>query len=164
MSIQYKRLLVTLDGSDLASQVMPHARHLAATFGAELILFRVVHEVQPEADYTFLANRYIHAPYRHMTADSPEEPKQRYLVREAERSLTLLSQELEREGIKSNIVIQIGDNPAEKILEYASSHAVDLILMSTHGRTGLAHLVYGSVAEAVLHRVPCPILLFRPAI
>src|SRR5262245_14846827 len=120
MAIQYKRLLVTLDGSELADQIIPHACRMATTFGAELILFRVVCEVQPEPDYTFLADRFVHPTYRHTTADTFEDVKQQYLLKVAEQVLTRLSRELEKEGITSKVVIKIGDHPADNIIDYAS--------------------------------------------
>jgi nucleotide-binding universal stress UspA family protein len=164
MAIQYNRLLVALDGSELADQVLPHACRMAAAFGAELVLFQVVREVQPEPDYTFLADRFVHPTYRYTTADALEDVKQQYLLKETEQVLTRLSRELENEGIASEVVIKIGDHPADKIIDYVTQKPVDMILMSTHGRTGLSHLVYGSVAEAVLHRAPCPVFLIRSII
>lgn len=56
----------------------------------------------------------------------------------------------------------LAGTPAKAILSYAQEHTVDLIVMATHGRTGLAHLLMGTVAEAVLRAAPCPILMIRP--
>lgn len=164
MATQYKRLLVALDGSELAGQILSHARPMAAAFGAKLILFRVVPEVQPEFDYAILADRFIHPSYRHVTADTPQDPRQKHLIIEADRTLTCLMRELEAEGIQAEVVLKMGSDPAEKIIDYATTHNVDMILMSTHGRTGLAHLVYGSVAEVVLRRAPCPVFLLRSVV
>lgn len=55
----------------------------------------------------------------------------------------------------------LAGTPAKAILGYAQEHNVDLIAMSTHGRSGLAHVLMGSVAEAVLHSTPCPVLMVR---
>jgi nucleotide-binding universal stress UspA family protein len=55
-------------------------------------------------------------------------------------------------------VVEQSDEPASEILRYAESADIDLIVMGTHGRTGLAHLVLGSVAEAVVREAPCPVL------
>ena len=164
MSTLYKRLLVTLDGSELADHIIPHACELATALGAKLVLFRVVHAVQPEPDYAILANRFIHSSYRYSPTEALGEAKQIYLIKAAEQILSRLSWTLESEGIKSEVVVKIGENPAEIIIDYATRNGADMILMSTHGRTGLAHLVYGSVAEAVLHKAPCPVFLLRPVI
>jgi nucleotide-binding universal stress UspA family protein len=164
MFTQYKRLLVTLDGSELADQIISHACQMAAAFGAELILFRVVREVQPEPDYAILTNRFMNVSYPYSSTEALGEVNQRHLIKEAEQALGRLSLTLEYENIKSEVVVKIGDDPAEKIIDYAATHNIDMILMSTHGRTGLAHLVYGSVAEAVLHKAPCPVFLLRSVI
>jgi nucleotide-binding universal stress UspA family protein len=52
-------------------------------------------------------------------------------------------------------------NPADRLIEYARNHAVDLIVIGTHGRTGISRLLMGSVAEAVLRRAPCPVLTLK---
>jgi nucleotide-binding universal stress UspA family protein len=137
---------------------------MAAAFGAELILFRVVREVQPEPDYAILTNRFMNVSYKYSSTEALGETKQRYFLKEAEQALDRLRLTLECEGIKSEVVVNISDDPAEKIIDYAATHNIDMILMSTHGRTGLAHLVYGSVAEAVLHKAPCPVFLLRSVI
>jgi nucleotide-binding universal stress UspA family protein len=164
MSALYKRLLVALDGSELADQILPHACELATALGAKLVLFRVVHEVHPEPDYAILANRFIQTSYRYSSTEALGEAKQHYLIKGAEQVLSRLSRTLESEGIKSDVVVKIGENPAENIIDYAAKNSIDMILMSTHGRTGLAHLVYGSVAEAVLHKATCPVFLLRSVI
>ena len=55
-------------------------------------------------------------------------------------------------------IVEHGDEPASEILQYAKSANIDLIVMGTHGRTGLARVVLGSVAEAVVRAAPCPVL------
>jgi nucleotide-binding universal stress UspA family protein len=66
---------------------------------------------------------------------------------------------LERRGIAAAAVVELGD-PAEIIVERAADY--DLVVLGTHGRTGVARLVAGSVAEAVVRRAPCPVLTVRP--
>jgi nucleotide-binding universal stress UspA family protein len=69
-------------------------------------------------------------------------------------------------GEKGNIrrveAVRLGGDPAEAIVQYAKKHAVDLIVMASHGRTGLRHLLFGSVAEQLLRTAPCPVLVIRP--
>lgn len=60
-------------------------------------------------------------------------------------------------------IVEQSDEPAEEILRYAKSTNIDLIVMGTHGRTGLARIVLGSVAEAVVRAAPCPVLTVRSA-
>ena len=58
-------------------------------------------------------------------------------------------------------MLETSDNPAEEIVKYAKAHAIDLIVMGTHGRGALAQLLVGSVAERVVRTAPCPVLTVR---
>jgi nucleotide-binding universal stress UspA family protein len=83
------------------------------------------------------------------------------------RILGYLKQIRERElkGMgEVDIEIAIDRYPAPAICRYARTHGVDLIVITTHGRTGLTHLVMGSVAEAVVRYAPCPVLVMRPGV
>jgi nucleotide-binding universal stress UspA family protein len=68
---------------------------------------------------------------------------------------------LERVGIRHHAAVGFGD-PAEEIIRYAEKEKVDLIVMATHGHTGLARLVFGSVAGRVVASGICPVMLVRP--
>jgi nucleotide-binding universal stress UspA family protein len=59
--------------------------------------------------------------------------------------------------------IQVGHNVAEKISHYAQAHAIQLMVMATHGRTGLAHFWMGSITEDVVRSAPCPVLVIGPS-
>jgi nucleotide-binding universal stress UspA family protein len=80
---------------------------------------------------------------------------------EAERSLTGAKERLSKAGLKARVEVLFG-RPAEKIIKYAAKEKVDLIAMSTHGRSGFSRWVFGSVAEKVLRAAALPILLIRP--
>ena len=67
-----------------------------------------------------------------------------------------------RSGGVAVAVEQIEGGPVEAIVEAARTHGADLIAMTTHGRGGLGRLIFGSHAEAIIHRTPCPVLLVRP--
>jgi nucleotide-binding universal stress UspA family protein len=58
--------------------------------------------------------------------------------------------------------VQVGPDVAEKITQYAQAHNIDLIVMATHGRGGLAHVWLGSITEKVIRSAPCPVLALRP--
>jgi nucleotide-binding universal stress UspA family protein len=162
MSVQYKKILVTLDGSDFAAQALPHAQMLAHALEAELILFRAVSEVEVESHPSDIVGMFINVKEPMEEAAEISERKQIQVITAAERELEALIQPEGRQGIQPQIVVEVG-KPAECILEYTQHHEVDLIVMSTHGRSGLSHLVYGSVAEEVLHKSRCPVLLVRPS-
>jgi nucleotide-binding universal stress UspA family protein len=153
MSVQYKKILVPLDGSALANQALPHAQMLATSLGAKLILFRAVEEAYTALAVTRTATIMVESEY----------DKQPVVIRQAERDLSKLIEQTELHNVHPQIAVEAGD-PAKTIVEYAGANEIDLIVMSTHGRTGLARLVYGSVAEKVLHTATCPVLLIRSAI
>ena len=160
MSIPYKKIVVTLDGSPFAAQALPHARQLAAALDAELILLEVVPEVEVAGDLADTIGTLIHIDHVADRDLSKAERAQRHLVEKNERALRDLAKTIRSENIKTDLVVDVG-KPAEQIVAYTKHHEVDLLVMSTHGRTGMEHLVYGSVAEKVLHEANCPILLVK---
>jgi nucleotide-binding universal stress UspA family protein len=67
----------------------------------------------------------------------------------------------DRATLQAKAVLETSDNPAEEIVRYAQAHSIDLIVMGTHGRSAVAHLLMGSVAERVVRTAPCPVLTVR---
>lgn len=147
MTVTYDKIMVTLDGSSLAAQALPHALALVEMHGAELILFRVV----PEAH--FLTGYIQEGALDH-------ERRQEHWLDDATQALNEITEDLKLHQHKVTPVVEVGP-PAETIVDYASKHDVSLIVMSTHGRSGVARWVYGSVADKVLRAAPCPVLLVR---
>lgn len=148
MSVEYKKIMVTLDGSDFAAQALPHAEGLAKNFGAELILFRVVPDAK---NYT---EPIEEGYYRVM------DERQQHFADDAMNRMDELVNHLKLQHINVQPVVDVG-HPASKIVDYAKEHDVDLIVICTHGRTGLARWVYGSVAHRVLQHAPCSVFLIR---
>jgi nucleotide-binding universal stress UspA family protein len=151
MTIPYKTILVTLDSSALSEQALPHAALLARQFEAELILFQVVPYLSEEgvALDTVLLDR----------ADLEEQ--QRDLIDAAKNALQELVINLKFQHIVAQTVVELG-TAEERIVDYAKTHDIDLIVMSTHGRTGIQRWLLGSVAGKVSSAAPCPVLLIRP--
>jgi nucleotide-binding universal stress UspA family protein len=135
----FDRILVPLDGSPLAETILFEARRLYAHVGSEILLFRAA--VPPPTETAPL-----------VTSDL-EESARVYLERIRDR--------LESLGVPSRIVLRIGMS-AEAILGAAREEAVSLVAMATHGRTGLARLLMGSVCERVIRSSPVPVLAVRP--
>lgn len=135
----FERILVPLDGSATAEAVLPHVVRLARRSGAEVTLVRAV--VPMPVDTAL--------PISIAMTDSAE----KYLEEKA--------RQLELKGIRTRILVEKGP-PAWVILEAARRDAT-LIAMATHGTTGLARLVFGSVAESLLRASPVPVYLVRPA-
>jgi nucleotide-binding universal stress UspA family protein len=135
-----KTILVPLDGSRLAEMALGPALELARDKGAKLVLLR--------------------AAEAHTTVADPTEA-QVTVVREAEQYLTSLRARLLETAVGEVETSVWYGPPAEAIVEAARYRGADLIVMSSHGRSGLGRLVLGSVAETVLRSTPTPILLLR---
>lgn len=138
----FKNVLVPLDGSKEAERALQYAREIGAQ---NVRALRV--ELNP-ADGG-------------LPMDLPT--SQAILLAEhkaCESYIDDLTQRLEKEGVPFTPSLRLGD-PARCILEEADEHPTDLIVMTTHGRTGLRRFLLGSVAEKIARHAPCPVLLVR---
>lgn len=140
----YRKILVPLDRSREAESVLPVAARLARADGA---VVRLLHVAATPA--VVVAEGRVLA----------------YLDQEAERlkyeALEYLREAADQlAGLSVEFAVRFGD-PVDKILEEAREFGADLIAMATHGRTGLAHVVLGSVAEKTLRTAPCQVLTVR---
>lgn len=136
----YERILVPLDGSDRAELALPFAEELAAKLGSEIILLCVSDSAEAE-DYA------KHEIYLEQITEITK--------RAAEKLLTNPEQVV---SIRSAITIGL---PAQEIVDYAEQVAVSLIVMATHGRTGVSRWALGSVTEKVMRAGTRPVLLVR---
>lgn len=137
-----ERILVPLDGSDLSARALPHATGQAAKFKAQIVLLRVA-ESRPSSDaVTTAASEDFGA----------QEDPTYYVERVAEP--------LRGEGLEVECCVHSGP-PAESIVTFATTEDIDLIIMSTHGRSGVGRWVYGSVADKVLRAADVPVFLIR---
>jgi nucleotide-binding universal stress UspA family protein len=143
---QLKRIVVPLDGSFFAEQVLPHAKKLAHAHSAELLLFRSVSAVSPGmigADVAVLDTRLY---------DMNRQEAKDYLKR--------IKVNLEVEGFK--VRIEVGGMPtADAILRIAAKVNADLIAMATHARGAIARLIWGSVTDRVVRAGEIPVLVTR---
>ncbi len=149
----YKRILVPLDGSGLSESVLSHVKTMATACGpAEVHLLYVVEPLSAmrESSFSTQDKDYFAQSDRKAEAWGKD-----YLAK------VVLN--LETDSIKAKSIVLIG-NPAQDILDYATTNAIDLIIMSTHGRSGLARWVFGSVAEKVIRTATCPVMIVRPAV
>jgi len=144
----YKDILLALDGSPLAEAAVPHARALAKAFGARVTLLSVV---QPVGIYP---QSGVVGPVVSIALNVEEE------MESVRRYLRTIAEQFEAEGINVEEVVREGD-AASQICDYAHESRADLIVMSTHGRSGVQRWVYGSVADKVLRGANVPILLIR---
>lgn len=164
----FKRVLVTLDGSSFAEAVLPEAARLLRGTDAEVHLLTVAEEpqataVRPEGEPLTVG---VPAPggVVRMNAAATAETKAQAIGRVTDELRDFLIAEaapFERDGIRYHTSVRFGE-PAKEILRYAETKKIDLIMMATHGHTGLARLVFGSVASQVVSSGLCPVVLVRP--
>ena len=143
----YRRILWPTDFSELAKDALPHAMALAADSGAELV---VLHVFTPPPPYSM--------PEIAGDLWAELQEKQRAAM---EEELRRLAEQIKGPNIRTRTVLAEGV-PFDQILQAAERLQCDLIVIATHGHTGLAHAIIGSVAENVVRRAPCPVLTVRP--
>ena len=141
----YRKILVPLDGSKTAEGVLPHAKALAYSEGAELLLLTVA--ANPVMDFAFSDPAIAQKAEREQ-----EEQSQKYTSR--------IESELRQAGFRVSTLLRIGA-VADTILNVAEEMQVDVIAMSTHGRTGPARWLLGSIADKVVRNSQIPVLLIR---
>jgi nucleotide-binding universal stress UspA family protein len=166
-----QKVLVPLDGSELAEAVLPYVEEICQRCEpVEIILFQVVNPPQGRSGAVFRATGGDFP-----TSVLPESPvdiemAQHPIYRgqemasargEVETSLARATKQLCDSGVPPRIEVAFG-RPAEEIVDFAEREGVDLIAMSTHGRSGMSRWLFGSVADKVLHGTHVPILLVRP--
>jgi len=142
----YERILVALDGSELAEAALPHAEALAGKFGSTIVLLQVGPILQSAT----------------VAASPPDDPT---LVHRIEHDtvadyLGEVENRLRERGCRVEVRQKEGD-ASEQILSQAAESSVGLIAMATHGRSGLQRVLLGSVAGDVVNKAVCPVLLVR---
>lgn len=162
----FGKMLVPLDGSEMAESVLPYVENLARCYSAEVILLQVIPTPHDRSIATVFqpslavpgstedVTAVPHPVYRDQEMES--------LRAEAERALAGVRKRLREAGLHPRIVVLFG-RPAERIVEYANKEAVNLIAISTYGRTGLGRWAFGSVTKRVMRATDIPVLLIRPA-
>ncbi len=155
MSTHFSKVMLTLDGSGFAEQAAPQAIAIARRFESRLILYTVVDRLHSPRTLPLLEE----------DIQQLEAGIDRHLHAWAERAEHEMLALVEREGglpaDRMEMVVEAYHNPAEAIVNFASSENVDLIVICTHGRGGIKRQLYGSVADLVLRHAPCPVLMVR---
>jgi len=150
----FEKILVCLDGSELAEQILPYANEQAKRLGSTLVLLHVV----PEPTTVGL----------NLPGEPGLEIKTGGLIRhyedhtqEADKYLNSLADKLKGQGLKVEYAIMTG-RAGEVIVDYAMKNDIGLVAIATHGRGGLGRAFFGSVADYVLRNSSLPVLLIRP--
>ena len=142
--MQLKQILIPIDFSDYSDQALRWGISLAQKYGAQLLLLHVIPEVLEEV--------------------SARESAGEQLVIDLTAEVEAQLHEIARQGLKEGVAVDVrvaDGEPADAILRMARQEKVDLIVMGTHGRTGLSHLLLGSTAEAVVRAAACPVFTVR---
>ncbi len=145
--MSYRKIVVPLDGSELAEEAFREAVPLARAFGAELVLVGVLDLTA--GMYDVYAEAFDPVDLRTQL--------EKFLTGALDRA----RERVEAEGVKARSVFRVGV-PHEEIAAVAEEEGADLVVMTTHGRKGLSHLLLGSVTEKVIRTAPCPVLVVRP--
>lgn len=147
--LRLQKILLPTDFSGCADFALPYAAAIARATKATIICLHVVEPVVPAVGYTGLAEPMPIADISDQLEDS------------AERQLPKLAECEECAGLNLEEIIVHGD-PAAEIVRVAQEQEVDLIVISSHGRTGLGRMIFGSTAEAVVRHANCPVLVVKP--
>jgi nucleotide-binding universal stress UspA family protein len=146
-SADWKKILCPIDFSDASRAALEAAADLAKRFGASLALFHAY----PVPGYTFPDGSFV------ASSKMLEE-----LSSQAQRHMEEWKGLAQQLGVsRVEVATAIGE-PAHEILAFAKDQHADLLVIGTHGRTGLQHALMGSVAERVVRRASCPVLTVRP--
>jgi len=138
------RILVPVDFSEASEAAVDHAKEIALTYGAEINLLHVVEEPFYPSNYGL---------------DAMSFPTQEVVDR-VEKQLGEMVRE--KIGYEHAMVEATVGHPVDGILDYVDTREIDLVVLATHGRTGLDRMLLGSVAERVLRRSPAPVFVVKP--
>jgi len=144
-----KTVLVPTDFSDASVSALRYGKAMALAFGASL---HVVHVMEDLLAHAWAAEVYV--------ASMPQLRDE--IEKESRQRLGTLLTDGERTELRAETALLAG-NPFLEIVRYAKAHNINLIVMGTHGRGPIAHMLLGSVAEKVVRKSPCPVLTVREA-
>ena len=142
-----KKILVPLDGSKLAEKALPYAESFALKYQAEVTLLWVLqHPTVVPMDYGGVGVPPV---------DTMMEKE------EARNYLNRLRTEFEQQNIPTRVAVLKSHSVADAIIDLARKEGMDMIVKTTHGRSGLSRWLFGNVAAKVLQQAPCPVFLVR---
>ena len=151
MILNFKRVLVTTDFSEAGDAAIPHAFRVAGDHGAEVVLCHVI-ETPPTPNplYSHYTPTELFRPEARLKAEQQ--------AHEALRARVPKDAPLAGVPFRTRVV---DGEPVARILEVAREEEADLLVIATHGRTGLKHFFLGSVVERVIRQAHCPVLVTR---
>jgi nucleotide-binding universal stress UspA family protein len=148
----FEKILVCLDGSKLAEQILPYVEAQAVQFASTVTLIQII----SISKATLLGSGVTPAPTDIITEQLQIDEKQ------AREYLQKIARQLEMKGIKTETATPQGINAGEDIIDYAKSNGISLIAIATHGRSGFGRAVFGSIADYILRNTSLPLLVIKP--
>lgn len=148
--MQIRSILVPTDFSECGNFALSYAASLARVFGASILCVHVIEPMVPTVGYSGMTEPLPIADISDQLEDS------------AERELPKIAEREECAGLEVEELIVRGEAAAE-IVRVARDRKVDLIVVSSHGRTGLGRILFGSTAEAIVRHASCPVLVVKPS-
>ncbi len=149
----YNKVLVPLDGSSFSECILGHVKAIATGCSVQEVTLLRVEEPATSAVHTF----YVPSEWASQVKAADDKAKA-----EAEKYLSGLAGELKQEGIAVKTVSIMSSETDGEILKYATENKVDLIIMSTHGRSGVTRWAFGSVTDRVIRHSTVPVLIASP--
>jgi nucleotide-binding universal stress UspA family protein len=152
----FDKMLVPLDGSEVAERILPYAIEMAKRCGSKVTLLEMVESLSeamatiPAADPVMVTPEMTESIVEGVKAE--EDSAKQYLAR--------VAQQFKQEGVEAGWVVMAG-SPGNEIINYATGAGIDVIAMSSHGRGGLSRAILGSVADHVIHHTTVPVLVVR---
>lgn len=168
ITMNVTKILVPVDYSDHSDRALQWGASLAEKYGAQLLLLHVISRASENlsergAERTdTLLPFALDNPSVYRAPSAQREVMSVDLVEMAQNDLKDLAIAKLNASVSASPTVGVGE-PAEEILRVARDEAVDLIVMGTHGRTGLHHVLLGSVAETVMRTAPCPVFTVKAA-
>lgn len=145
---RYKKIIVPIDGSGWSERAIPHAVDIAQNNGAEIILLHVFKPPAPE--------------YVGEIALAGQDEGLMGVRDEMKQKLMALRGQIRSEKVNVRVQVIEGTGVAGIICDYINDEDADLVVMSSHGRTGVARWLFGSVAHKVMQEVRIPVMIIRP--
>jgi nucleotide-binding universal stress UspA family protein len=147
--IKLKKILFPTDFSESSQEASRYALSFAREFKAKLVVLNVV-------------NEKVFTEGLNLPRVISVEELEKEMTEEGRKRLRTLYQAEEVEGVEWESVIKKG-NPFLEIIRFAKEEDIDLIIIGTHGHSGFEHIIFGSTAEKVVRKAPCPVLSVRPS-
>lgn len=147
----YKHLVVAIDGSNTSLKALRHAVQIADNSGSKITLVNIANPTE----YMALAPEFLQEDSYEATALANAE---KVLLKAEELAKSLGAKEINRH---ITVSVKGARDMAQQLVDYADQNAADLLVLGTHGRTGLMHLLMGSFAETVMRQTTLPLLIIR---